>query len=314
MPDDIEQRLAAAAAAARESQLCRQQHAQLKAREHAAEEELEAAQQQYAGQEKAVEQLEHLSLTHVLATLHGARADSLAREQAQAEAARYQVAQAQQRLDAARADLESLEDRQAQLAGATRAYQDALGAKEQYLEHSGDPRSARLLALADERGKLTAELTELHRASDDADATAQALDEVREQLGTAASWSAFDTYVDRGVFASGVKNQRIDLAADAARTADQLLSTLRRDLAELGGYEMAAPEFEVGAGFKFADIFFNNFLTDLSVAQHIRAAQDHVGQTANQVSSLQDQLRSQIVTLTKRLAAMDEERTRLLAG
>ena len=98
MSDEIEQRLAAAAAAARESQLCRQQHAQLKACEYAAQEDLEAAQQQCAGQEKAVEQLEHLSLTRVLAALHGARADSLAREQAQAEAARYQVTQAQQRL------------------------------------------------------------------------------------------------------------------------------------------------------------------------------------------------------------------------
>jgi hypothetical protein len=314
MPDDIEQRLAAAAAAARESQLCRQQHAQLKTREYAAQEDLEAAQQRCAGLEQAVGQLEHVSLTRVLAALHGARADSLAREQAQAEAARYQVAQAQQRLDAARADLESLEDRQAQLAGATRAYQDALGAKEQYLEHSGDPRGARLLALADERGKLTAELSELHRVSDDADATARALDEVREQLGTAASWSTFDAYVDRGVFASGVKNQRIDLAADAARTADQLLATLRSDLSELGGYESTAPKLEISEGFKFADIFFNNFLTDLAVAQHIRAAQDHVGQKADQVSSLQDQLRSQIVTLTKRLEAMDEERTELLAG
>jgi hypothetical protein len=312
MSDEIEQRLAAAAAAARESQLCRQQHAQLKAREYAAQEDLEAAQQQCAGQEKAVEQLEHLSLTRVLAALHGARADSLAREQAQAEAARYQVTQAQQRLDAARADLESLQDRQARLAGATRAYQDAQGAKEQYLEHSGDPRGARLLALADERGKLTAELSELHRASDDADATARALDEVRDQLGTAASWSAFDTYVDRGVFANAVKHQRIDLAADAARTADQLLATLRSDLSELGGYEPTAPKLDVSAGFKFADIFFNNFLTDLSVAQHIRAAQDNVGQTADQVSSLRDRLSSQIVALSKQLDAMDEERTQLL--
>jgi hypothetical protein len=120
MPEEIEQRLAAAAQAAREYDLCGQQHAQLTAREQAAAADLDAARQQYAGEEKDVERLEHLSLTRVLAALHGSRENSLAREKAEAEAARYQVAQAQQRLDAARAELGSLADRQAQLAGPRR--------------------------------------------------------------------------------------------------------------------------------------------------------------------------------------------------
>ena len=55
---------------------------------------------------------------------------------ADAEAACNRVAQAQERLDATRAELGSLEDRQAQLAGAPKAYADALVAKEQYLTHS----------------------------------------------------------------------------------------------------------------------------------------------------------------------------------
>jgi hypothetical protein len=65
---------------------------------------LDAARQQYAGDEKDVERLEHLSLTRVLAALHGSHADARARDKAEAEAARYRVAQAQQRLDTARAD------------------------------------------------------------------------------------------------------------------------------------------------------------------------------------------------------------------
>src|ERR1035441_10455365 len=67
MSGEIEQRLAAAAQAAREYDLCGQEHAQLSAREGAAAADLDAAQQQYAGEEKDVERLEHLSLTRVLA-------------------------------------------------------------------------------------------------------------------------------------------------------------------------------------------------------------------------------------------------------
>jgi hypothetical protein len=312
MSDEIEQRLAAAAQAAREHDLCQQQHAQLKARERAAADDLDAAREQYAGDEKDVERLEHLSLTRVLAGLHGSRADALAREKAEAQAAQYRVAQAQQRLDAARAELESLEARQTQLEGAPQAYQDALAAKEQYLTHSADPRGARLLALADERGRLTAELDELRRASGDADAAAQALGDVKDRLGNAAGWSTFDTYVDHGMVANAIKHERIDQAAQAARTADARLAALRTDLDELGGTEPTAPKLEVSEGFKFADIFFNNIFTDFTVGQHIRDAQASVSQSAQQVGALQSRLKDQIGTLTDRLDAIGTERTQLL--
>jgi len=87
MPEEIERRLAAAARAAREHDLCEQQHDLLSTRERAAA-DLDTARQQYAGEEEAVEKLEHLSLTRVLAALHGSREDTLAREKANAEAAR----------------------------------------------------------------------------------------------------------------------------------------------------------------------------------------------------------------------------------
>jgi chromosome segregation ATPase len=312
MSDEIEQRLGAAAQAAREHDLCGRQGAQLRAREQAAAQDLDAARQHYAGEEKDVERLEHLSLARVLAALHGSRDDALAREKAEAEAARYRVAQAQQRLDSVRAELGRLEERQAQLAGAPQEYAAALAAKEQFLTHSADPRGARLLALADERGRLTAELGALRRAGDDAGGAARALAEVQDRLGTAASWSAFDTWVDHGMVANSIKHDRIDQAAQAARAVDQRLAALRTDLADLGGYEPTAPRLEVSPGLKFADIFFNNLFTDLAVGRQIRDAQDHVGRSVQQVRALQDRLRHQASTVKKRLDRLAAERRQQL--
>ena len=312
MSDAIEQRLAAAAQAAHEHALCERQRVHLCARERSAAADLDAAREQYAGEEKDVERLERLSLTRVLAVLHGSRQDVLAREKAEAEAARYQVAQAQQRLDAVRAELSSMGERQARLAGAPQAYADALAAKEEYLTDSADPRGARLLALAEERGQLTAELGELRRASGDAGAAAQALTEVQDRLGTAASWPTFDTYSDYGAAANAIKHNRIDQAAQAARTADQRLAALRADLAELGGYQPTAPQLEIIAGIRFADIFLNNIFTDLTVGRQIREAQDNVDRSVEQVRALRDRLRDQIGTITGRLDAMDAERRQLL--
>jgi len=312
MPDEIEQRLTAAAQAAREYDLCLQQHGQQCGREKAAAADLDAARQEYAGEERDVERLEHLSLTRVLASLHGSRDDALAREKAQADAARYKIAQAQQRLDAVRAELASLQSRLAQLSGAPQAYEDALAAKEQYLTHSADPRGARLLALADERGRLTAELNELHRARDDAGAAGNALADVQERLGTAANWSTFDTYLDHGMIANAIKHDRIDQAAQAADTADQRLAALRTDLADLGGYEPTAPRLGISGGFKLADIFFNNIFTDLAVGRQIRDAQDNVDRSIQQVQALQSRLEDQTGKVTDRLHAIDAERQQLL--
>ena len=217
--DVIEQRLAAATQAVRERDLCTQQHRQQSAREQTAAAEAAAARKEYAGAEQGVERLEHLSLVRVLAALHGAREDALAREKAEAQAARYRCAEAQQRLDGVRAELARLEGQLAELAEAGRAYADALAAKERYLTTSADPRGVRLLALVEERGRLAAELRELRRAAEDADAAGVALAEVRDRLGTAANWSAFDTYFDHGIVANAINHDRIDQAAQAAREA-----------------------------------------------------------------------------------------------
>src|SRR5258708_4579923 len=253
-----------------------------------------------------------MSLTWVVGGVHGSGEDELARQKAEADAARYRVAQARQRQDGGQADLRRLEARQAQLAGAPQAYADAVAAKGQFLTHPADPRGAGLLALADERGWLTAELNELQRACDDAALAVQALADVQDRLGTAANWSTFDTYFDHGMVANAIKHDRIDQAAQAAHVADQRLAAPRTDLAELGGYEPTTPSLEVTAGFKFADIFFNNIFTDLAVGHQIRDAQDNVGRSVQQVRALQDRLRGQISTVTERLDAMAAQRQQLL--
>jgi hypothetical protein len=135
---------------------------------------------------------------------------------------------------------------------------------------------------------------------------------VRDRLGAAANWSTFDTYFDHGMVANGIKHDRIDQAAQAARAADQRLAALRADLAELGGYEPTAPRLEVSAGFKFADIFFNSIFTDLAVGRRIRDAQDSADQSARQVRALQDRLKDQAGAIAQRLEAMEAERRQLL--
>jgi uncharacterized protein YceH (UPF0502 family) len=98
--DDIEHRLDAAAQAMREREVTGQRQAELRARQRDLETEVAALREKAEDENKDVERLEGMSLGRVLASLAGSRDERLARERAEAEAARYKMAAAESRLAA----------------------------------------------------------------------------------------------------------------------------------------------------------------------------------------------------------------------
>ncbi len=312
MSDDIEQRLMQAAQDVRESEVCGQRCADLQGRVQSAQAEVTTARAQYAGEEHEVDRLEHLSLTRVLASLHGSRDDELARERAEAAAAHFRVAQAESRLTAVQGELAAADDRRRQLAGAPEAYADALTAKEQYLTAAHDPRSAALLQIADERGRLTAEIRAMQDAQQLAAGADQALAQVQDRLGSASSWSTYDTYFGGGMIGNAVKHQRMDEAAQAAAEADRRLAALRTELVDVGRTEPTAPQLVVSAGLRFTDIFFNNIFTDLAVGHQIRQAQGNVDRSIQLVGDVRAQLTDRVTQAQDRLAAIEADRQELL--
>jgi chorismate mutase len=314
MSDDIEQRLTAAAQAIREYELCGQRCTDLSAHRDEVAAEVAGAREQLAAEAQDVERLEHLSLTRVLAALHHSRDDDLARQRAEAAAAQYKVAAAESRLAAVDADLDQARGRRAGLSGAPQAYADALAEKERQLTHSADPRGAQLLRLADERGRLIAEVGELGSAEDAARAALAALSDVQDHLGSASNWSTYDMVFGGGIVGNAIKHDRMDQAAAAAAEADRRLATLRTDLADLARAEPTGPRLQLSGGLRFADLFFNNIFTDLAVAHQIRDGQDRVARTVQFVDDLRHQLSGQADEANARLAEIDRQRTELLTG
>ena len=298
----------------REFEVCGQRCADLQVRTKSAQADVTTARGRYAGELHDVERLEHMSLTRVLASLHGSRDDTLARERAEADAARFRVAEAESRLAAVQGELAAADDRRQQLAGAPGAYADALAAKERYLTEANDPRSATLLQLAAERGGLTAEISAMHEAQQlaaDADA---ALAQARDRLGSASSWSTYDTYFGGGMIASVVKHQRMDEAARAAAEADRRLAALRTELVDVARLGPTAPRLSASAGLKVTDILFNNIFTDLAVGYQIREAQEDVDIAAALVGDIRAQLTHRVAAAEERLAAIEVERRNLISS
>lgn len=313
MGEDIEQRLFAAAAALHEYEAATARAAELRTRLDEIGQRVAALRAAQASEQHDVARLESLSLTRILATWHGSWDDDVARERAEAEAATYRLAQAQAQDDAARAEGESVRATIERLAGAGEAYAALLDEKERLLAGSDDPRARQLLELADERGRVTAQLREVGEATEAAQAAAQALARLRGLLASAHSWSTYDTFFGGGLLSSAIKHSRLDEAARLAADADRRLVVLRAEIADVDRTAKLGGPLALGGLTRFVDVWFDNIFTDLSVRDRIKQAQGNADAAAARVAAILADLGARAQEGGRMLAAAEARRRGLLA-
>jgi hypothetical protein len=312
---EFEERLSRLAQQVREREIIGSRVAVLRRRQAELTAELDQLRKKYALEQRDVEKLESLSLTRVVAGLRGAgrREDRLARERAEADAARYRVAEAGQRLAAIEWEVAQAEARWSELAGAPAGFAAALDEKEAWVRAVGGPVADQLIRLAEERGRTEAELRELAEAGQAAGQAARALQDVAEKLGSADSWSAYDTFLGGGVFSSSFKHDRLDQAARRAAYADRCLAVLRTELADVGIVRPVGP-IGVGGGTRFLDVWFDNIFTDLAVRDHIKRAQANVADARQRVAEARRQLAARNEAAQQHRVDLDRARKDLLVG
>jgi hypothetical protein len=306
----VEEQLATAAQAVHELKAATGRIAELNARHRQVSDRLAAAQLQAQDDQREVRSLDGLSLTHVLAALHGSRQDKLARAKAEADKAAFQAAELARQVQAIEGELHAAQSQADSLTSAPDQYERSLTAKEQLLEQSDDPRAHELLSLADERGRLSGELTEIADAERTAQAALTALDAVQSALTSASGWNTFDEF-GGGMIASMQKHSKLDQAASLAAEADRQLATLRTELTSVGEL---APRLSIGSGTRFVDIWFNSIFTDMAFSSHINQARQNTAQAVQTVNSVQQLLRQQRDQAQRRLAQIAERRQQLLAS
>jgi hypothetical protein len=314
MAEDIESRLAAAAEQLREYEVTSQRGALMRRRMDELSAQLDSLRAEHAAEHEDVERLEGVSLTRVLTSLRGARDDRLARERAEADAALFRVREAEARLDAVRREYEAAQARLGQLAEAPATYAAVLDEQERWLAESSDPRGARLLALADERGRLTGELREIGEAVGAAGMAREALARVQDRLGSAENWSTYDTFFGGGMISSAVKQSRLDEAAAAAAHADRCLAALRTELADVGGVALTAPQLAMDGTTRFLDVWFDNIFTDLAVRDQIKQAQHNLARSAQLVDQVYGRLQQRATEARGRIDQLEVDRRSLLTG
>jgi hypothetical protein len=267
------------------------------------------------GAEQAdVDALESMSLTRVLAALRGSRDTDLDRERAEADAARYALAEAEARVAMEEREVQSLTSRVNGHGDLEARYAELLTAREQQL--ASDPAAtaiaSKLEELAERIGVAEAEQVQLAEA-DEAGARAHAaLDEALRHLGSAGSWATYDTFFGGGVVADIAKHSRLDRAAQLMREADAALARLAHELADVGIGSVG--EIGISDMTRALDVWFDNIISDWAVRDRIARATERVTQLRAAVAQVGQDLAGRRAGVRARLAALAEERERLLTG
>jgi chromosome segregation ATPase len=259
-----------------------------------------------------VERLESLSAARIWSRLKGSHLADLERETAEREAARYAVAEAEARREVMRRERAALESRISELGDVEARCRSAMAAKEAWVAELGDGSALELAEIAERRGELTALDCEAREAFTAGRAAYDLLARASSLLGSAGSWSMFDTFGGGGLLTDMMKYDKVDQATETLRRADLALAAFSRELADVD--LPAVGGVRVEQMMRTFDVWFDNIFSDLAVRARIEDTAHRVTQAIDQVERALGALAEKRRAIDWKLADLDARREQLLVG
>ena len=308
--DDLDRALADDAEATR----LRTQLGGLRHEADSARVDLEAMRERHRVEAEDVERLEGFGLTAVLSAVRGTRTGALDRERAEEVAARYALQTATARLQAVEGRREDVERRLAQL-GDTEARREAASqAHATALRASGGPSAAGLEAVLDELAAVQAQVAELAEAQEAGIRAVTALTLARNELGSADSWSAYDTWFGGGLISSSIKHDRIGDAGRRIAQAQEALVDLARELGDVQDVAGLRADLGISPTTRTFDVWFDNLFSDLSVRASIQGSSLQVDRAVAAVNEANRRMALRGAALEQQQAELRARRDALLTG
>jgi hypothetical protein len=143
------------------------------------------------------------------------------------------------------------------------------------------------------------ELREIDEALEAIRKAFYALNESTRKVGSARSWSTYDTWFGGGVFASLFKRERVERAEQSLRSVDFELADVRRELADVDIHDVGG--LGIGSTERTLDVWFDNIVTDLMTHSKLRSAQERIDVISRALVQVQSELgrrRAQVETET----------------
>ena len=235
-----------------------------------------------------VENLEGGSLLGFILRLTGGYEKRLSKEQQEAYAATVKYDTAVSELEAVELDIRHCEGELARIRSREREYEKLLQERKEALAQSDTPAGEEIRRLQDIIASQTARKKELLEAIEAGNRAKGIADQVGEHLSEASSWGTFDLF-GGGLLSDLAKHDHIDQAQKLVEALQVQLRRFNTELADVNQRIDATPVV-IDSFTKFADFFFDDIFSSLSVSKKIDTSIGNLNQTRLQIERMLDRL------------------------
>lgn len=239
-------------------------------------------------EDEDVENLERGSLLGFLLRLTGGYDKKLSKEQQEAYAATVKYDTAVSELEAVELDIRHCEAELAHIRSREREYEKLLQERKEALAQSDSPVGEEIRRLQDIIASQTARKKELQEAIDAGNRAKGIADQVGKHLSDASSWGTFDL-LGGELLSDLAKHDHIEQAQKLIEALQVQLRRFNTELADVNQCIDANPVV-IDSFTKFADFFFDDIFSSLSVSRKIDNSIGSLNQTRLQIERMLDRL------------------------
>lgn len=240
---------------------------------------------------KDVQRLEGRSLTAFFYLITGHKEEKLDSERKEYYAARVKYDAAVRELKAIEQDLECTEEDLRDLADCELRYVRVIEQKRAAIHSAGTALSRELVEKEQNLSFLRAQELELEEAISAGTAALRSANDVVNSLKSTENLGLFDV-LGGGFLTDMAKQETLE---ETQKNVEQLQICLQRFNRELSDVALRANlQMSMDRLLKFADVFFENLLTDTTAPEKIRQARHQVDQTRDSILGLLRQLQTRL--------------------
>lgn len=243
-----------------------------------------------------VDRLECGSLTAFVYNVLGRKEEKLTKEREEACAARVKYDAAALELSTLNEDIERKEHELSGLHGCEEEYEQVFHQKLEEMKRQGGAQAEEIMALERKLGFMenqAREVQEAIQAGENALAQAQ---EVMTHLKSAESWATWDLFSD-SIFTDIIKHDHLDQAQHLVEQLQIGLQSFRTELADVAMEIRADLNVRIEGFARFADYFFDDIFSDISVRSRISDSLGQVQETIDQIQYVLDNLEQKLVLM-----------------
>lgn len=260
-------------------------------------------------EQEDVDKLTSKSLTNLMLTISGKKDDKLDKEKQEVAVAQLKYEEAKQTVEDMDKEINELHRRLGDVAGSENEYQNLLLEKEKLMKDDQSPLTPQLYELSEKKAELQALKTELNEAIQAGNRVKHILDKAEESLEKAAGWGTFDM-LGGGMISTAVKHNHIDEAQDYIHQAQHQMRVFEKELRDVN--EESEFGIDISGMLKFADFFFDGFISDFMVQGRINESLDQVKNQSSEVHQLIRSLQTTLQDTEKELTNLEQERKEII--